>query len=224
MSERFNAAAVKAIFLDVDGTLRDTDDHYASLFERALRPLAGADRAPRLARRMVMRLEKPGNDALGLLDALGLDGPVGRLMEAIASRRPPRRVEPHLIAGVPAALAALAARYPLAVITVRGASATRAFLQASGLAEHIPLVVHGLSTRRTKPAAEPVLHACAHYSLPAAECVMVGDTTVDILAAKRAGAQAIGVLSGFGEEDELHQAGADLILPSVAELPAALGL
>ncbi len=215
---------IKAIFLDVDGTLRDTDDHYASLFARVLRPLLGAKRAPRLARTMVMRLEKPGNDALGLLDALGLDGPVGRLMEAIARRRPPRRVEPNLIAGVSAAVAQLAARYSLAVITVRGASATHAFLQASGLAQHIPLVVHGLSTRRTKPAAEPVQFACTHYGVQAAECVMVGDTTVDILAAKRAGAQAIGVLSGFGEEDELRAAGADHILPSVADLPAVFGL
>ncbi|UYN89993.1 MAG: HAD family hydrolase [Anaerolineales bacterium] len=222
-NETFNSATVKAIFLDVDGTLRDTDDHYASLFARGLRPL-GSERANRLARRMVMRLEKPGNDALGLLDALGLDGPIGRLMEAAAARRPPRLLDPHLIAGIPAAVEALAARYPLAVITVRGASATHAFLQASGLAAHIPLVVHGLSTRRTKPAAEPVLHACTHYGVQAAECVMVGDTTVDVLAAKRAGAQAIGVLSGFGEEDELRLAGADLILPSVAELPAVFGL
>lgn len=222
-NETFNSATVKAIFLDVDGTLRDTDDHYASLFARGLRPL-GSERANRLARRMVMRLEKPGNDALGLLDALGLDGPIGRLMEAAAARRPPRLLDPHLIAGIPAAVEALAARYPLAVITVRGASATHAFLQASGLAAHIPLVVHGLSTRRTKPAAEPVLHACTYYGVQAAECVMVGDTTVDMLAAKRAGAQAIGVLSGFGEEDELRLAGADLILPSVAELPAVFGL
>lgn len=222
-NESFNPGAVKAIFLDVDGTLRDTDDHYASLFARALRPLLGR-RAPQAARSMVMRLEKPGNDALGLLDALGLDGPVGRLMEAIARRRPPRRVDPNLIAGIPAAVAALGGRYPLAVITVRGASATHAFLQASGLAAHIPLVVHGLSTRRTKPAAEPVHHACTQFGVQAAECVMVGDTVVDVLAAKRAGAQAIGVLSGFGEEDELRQAGADLILPSVAELPGVFGL
>lgn len=221
--ENFNPTAVKAIFLDVDGTLSDTDDHYASLFERALRPLFGR-RAPQVARTMVMRLEKPGNDALGLLDALGLDGPVGRLMEAIARRRPPRRVEPNLIQGALGAVTALAAQYPLAVITVRGASATHAFLQASGLAQHIPLVVHGLSTRRTKPAAEPVQYACRHYGVKPAECVMVGDTTVDILAAKRARAQAIGVLSGFGEEDELRQAGADLILPSVAELPGVFGL
>lgn len=218
----FRVENVRAVFLDVDGTLRDTDDHYVALFERALRPLAGPGRAPRLARSMVMRLEKPGNDALGLLDAFGLDGPIGRLTEALARRRPVPLSPPHVIPGVLEAVQRLAGQFPLAVITVRGATATHAFLQASGLLSHIPLVVHGLSTRRTKPHAEPVQFASQHYGLQPQECVMVGDTTVDILAAKRAGAQAIGVLSGFGEEDELRQAGADLILPSVAELPEIL--
>ena len=44
------------------------------------------------------------------------------------------------------------------------------------------------------------------------ECLMVGDTTVDIRAGKSAGAQTVGVLCGFGTERELRRAGADLNL------------
>jgi phosphoglycolate phosphatase len=47
---------------------------------------------------------------------------------------------------------------------------------------------------------------------------MIGDTTVDIRAGKAAGAQAVGVLCGFGEEAELRQLGADLILKSTSDL------
>jgi len=47
---------------------------------------------------------------------------------------------------------------------------------------------------------------------------MVGDTPVDIRAARRAGAWAIGVLCGFGEPRELRRAGAHLILPSTGDL------
>ena len=49
-------------------------------------------------------------------------------------------------------------------------------------------------------------------------CLMIGDTPVDILTGKNAGAQTVGVLCGFGEEKELEQAGADLILNSTADL------
>ncbi len=52
---------------------------------------------------------------------------------------------------------------------------------------------------------------------------MIGDTAVDVQAGRAAGAQTVGVLSGFGEAYELEAAGADLILASVADLPAVLG-
>jgi phosphoglycolate phosphatase-like HAD superfamily hydrolase len=53
--------------------------------------------------------------------------------------------------------------------------------------------------------------------------VMVGDTPVDVLSGRRAGAWTIGVLCGFGEEAELWRAGAHLVLPSTADLLALVG-
>ena len=47
---------------------------------------------------------------------------------------------------------------------------------------------------------------------------MIGDTTVDIRAGISAGAQAVGVLCGFGEEPELLKMGAKLILKNTSEL------
>jgi phosphoglycolate phosphatase len=41
---------------------------------------------------------------------------------------------------------------------------------------------------------------------------------VDIISGKKAGAQTVGVLCGFGEELELRKAGADLILDTTADL------
>jgi phosphoglycolate phosphatase len=49
-------------------------------------------------------------------------------------------------------------------------------------------------------------------------CMMVGDTTVDIRAGKSAGAQTVGVLCGFGEEYELRKLGADVILEDTTKL------
>ena len=50
------------------------------------------------------------------------------------------------------------------------------------------------------------------------ECLMIGDTTVDIHAGKAAGCQTVGVLCGFGEEQELKDMGANLIISSTPEL------
>jgi phosphoglycolate phosphatase-like HAD superfamily hydrolase len=47
---------------------------------------------------------------------------------------------------------------------------------------------------------------------------MIGDTVFDIRAGKAAGAQTVGVLCGFGEQAELRQAGADLILEKPSDL------
>jgi len=47
---------------------------------------------------------------------------------------------------------------------------------------------------------------------------MIGDTTVDIHAGKSAGAQTVGVLCGFGEEKELKEMGADLILSNTHQV------
>lgn len=47
---------------------------------------------------------------------------------------------------------------------------------------------------------------------------MIGDTTLEILSGKRAGAQTVGLLCGLGTERELRRAGADLILNDLHEL------
>ena len=49
---------------------------------------------------------------------------------------------------------------------------------------------------------------------------MVGDSGMDVRAAKAAGMLAIGVLSGFGEERDLRDA--DLVVGSTAQLGAWL--
>jgi phosphoglycolate phosphatase-like HAD superfamily hydrolase len=72
--------------------------------------------------------------------------------------------------------------------------------------------------RRTKPHPDPILWTAEQLEITSRDCLMVGDTTVDIRAARSAGAQSVGVLSGFGSERELRRAGADVILRDVTGL------
>jgi phosphoglycolate phosphatase len=73
-----------------------------------------------------------------------------------------------------------------------------------------------------KPHPEPLFFAAKAMAVKPQECLMIGDTTIDIRTGVAAGAQTVGVLCGFGTEDELRRAGANLILRTTSDLLAVL--
>lgn len=220
-----NIEKIRAICFDVDGTLSDTDDMLQQRLERLLYPfwflLKGGD-VSRAARRLVMASESPANFLIGLPDRIGLDDEIFALFDWLARHtgRPPKKF--LIIPGVQEMLAVLAARYPLAVVSARDARTTGHFLDQFDLRRHFQVIVTAQTCEHTKPYPDPVLYAAEKMGVSPEACLMVGDTTVDIRAGRRAGAQTVGVLCGFGEEDELRRAGADLILASTADLLAVL--
>jgi HAD superfamily hydrolase (TIGR01509 family) len=72
----------------------------------------------------------------------------------------------------------------------------------------------------TKP--EPDLLTAAMEKAGDEEAVMVGDTTWDCEAAKRAGIQTVAVLTGGFSEAELREAGATAVFQSMEELRGSL--
>ncbi|MBN1921549.1 MAG: HAD family hydrolase [Anaerolineae bacterium] len=212
---------VRAWLFDLDGTLMDTDDQSVAVLARRLRFL-GAARAQQLARRLIMFSETPSNAALTFLDVLHLDSAAFALEKRFTHAR--HGYSFKIIEGTTPMLTQLGRRYPLAVVSTRGAAAAEAFLAQHNLTPLFPVVVTRETTRRLKPHPAPVQYAAQALGLKPEECVMVGDTTVDIVSARRAGAWAIGVLCGFGEEKELWRAGAHLVLPSTADLLAIQAL
>jgi HAD superfamily hydrolase (TIGR01509 family) len=217
---------IQAICFDVDGTLRDTDDQYAAKFRRILTPFKSL--IPRrdvaaLARRLVMFIEAPANFLVGIPDRLHLDDEIAALGEWLVRRGITRyKHEYPVIPGIREMLERLHTRYPLAIVSARPQRGTLGFVEHSGFAPLFACVAHGQTTRRAKPAAQPVLWAAAQMGVSPQNCLMVGDTTVDIRAGRAAGAQTLGVLCGFGERAELLKRGADEILDSTAQLADAL--
>ncbi|KAF0107499.1 MAG: phosphoglycolate phosphatase [Anaerolineaceae bacterium] len=220
-----HVSRIRAICFDVDGTLSDTDDMYVRKLERILRPVRFLFRdhdAHRAARRFVMWSETPGNFLYGIPDSLGLDDDIAVVMEWLNRRRPRPMKHFMLIPGVKEMLQALSGRYPLSVVSARDEKSTRVFLDQFDLTQFFPVIVTALTAERTKPYPDPVLHAAKAMGVPPEACLMVGDTTVDIRAGVKAGAQTVGVLCGFGEQAELRRRGADMILASTPELAQAL--
>jgi len=217
---------VRAICLDVDGTLNDTDDRMTDKMARWLAPLdlmIGKSGRQKLARRLVMALESPVNLLYYLADSLGLDNLAARMFR---SSDPPKMEKTvfQIIPGVPVMLEILDQHYKLAIVSARGQASTQAFLAQYKLQGHFAAIISAQSCRYTKPYPDPVLAAAEQMQVQAQECLMVGDTVVDIKAGRRAGAQTVGVLCGFGTERELRRAGVDAILATTGELIPLLGL
>ena len=80
---------------------------------------------------------------------------------------------------------------------------------------------HSGDVERTKP--QPDLVATALDKAGGGPAVMVGDSTWDCEAAKRAGVPTVAVLTGGFSEGELRDAGAKAVFPSLSDLLAHLG-
>ena len=208
---------IKALCFDVDGTLSDTDDYYAHKIAAFL-PSSLVRDPVHTARRIVMWVESPGNALLGFADRIGLDDEMVAVIDWLNRHRKSPLKKYLIVPGVEEMLKRLYGRYPMSVVSARDGKSTMRFLTQFDLSKYFDPIVTGLSAAHTKPYPDPILLAAEKMGVRAEECLMIGDTTVDIRAGKAAGAQTVGVLCGFGEEPELKQLGADLILKSTADV------
>ena len=210
---------IKALCFDVDGTLSDTDDYYANKIAGFLPAFLFRDPV-QTARRLVMWIESPGNAMLGFADRIGIDDEMVAIIDWLNRHRerPPKQY--LIVPGVEEMLTQIQGRYPMSIVSARDEKSTLRFLTQFDLCKYFDVIVTALSAPHTKPYPDPILLAAERMGVQPQECLMIGDTTVDMRAGKAAGAQAVGVLCGFGEEAELRQLGADLILKSTADLTA----
>lgn len=212
-----NLPLIKALCFDVDGTLSDTDDMYARKVTPYL-PRSLFHDPDHTARRLVMWVESPGNALLGFADKVGVDDEMGSVINWVSRAQPNTTRKFLLIPGVEEMLAALKGRYPMSIVSARHEKSTMRFLEQFDIVKYFDVIVTGLSAPHTKPFPDPIFMAADKMGVKPSECLMVGDTTVDIRAGKAAGAQTLGVLCGFGEEDELREMGADMIISNTHQL------
>lgn len=57
-----------------------------------------------------------------------------------------------------------------------------------------------------KPSPQAVLEIMKHFDVRAEECIYIGDSIVDIKTAKNANVKSIGVLWGYGKEEDVKKA------------------
>jgi HAD superfamily hydrolase (TIGR01549 family) len=211
---------VEGIIFDLDGTLLALRAAPGAELARLLGRLPGIARPDELARRLWVLSETPTNYAMLLLGRARLERHLSHWI-AMARRMKGIAGQEGLVAvaGAADAVASLADRFALAVVTSRGRRDAAAFLDRSGLAPHFRVVVTRDDVWRLKPHPAPLRKAASALGLPVERTLLVGDMSVDMRSARRGGAIAVGVASGFSTKEELQRAGADWVLDSVRDLP-----
>ena len=212
---------IRAICFDIDGTLSDTDNQMITRIEPWFKPLRlifSHYKVHKFIRRIVMGVEAPVNVVYGLLDRLGLDLVLIKIMTQYSGKGFRKKRAFLLMTGVKKTLEILSDRFPLAIISARDEASAREFLSEFHLESFFKVVVTSQTCPHTKPFPDQLIYAARLMNICPEDCLMVGDSPIDIRTGQRAGAQTVGVLCGFGTRKELIHAGADLIIPHTSDL------
>jgi HAD superfamily hydrolase (TIGR01509 family) len=108
-------------------------------------------------------------------------------------------------------------KVPHAIATSGHMETAQHTLKILGVGPKVPIVTRD-QVQHAKPDPDLFLAAAERLSCPITECIVVGDSVWDLLAARRARALGVGLLSGGYGEDELVRAGAYRVYQDPADL------
>lgn len=208
---------VRAIIFDVDGTLVDSLAAYRIVANRAAGPygLTITDAMVRDAlntTRHFWDLAVPADmpDRAAAIEALRSDA--GRLWPDVL--REHGRMFPDA-AGALRALRDRGTRFGIMTGSRRGSLDP---IRRAGCLHLFDAVVTGEDVRRRKPDPEGLLACAARLQVAPREAAYLGDTPLDMQAARAAGMFAVGLLTGAGDSAMLSAAGADRLIGSLGWL------
>jgi len=111
----------------------------------------------------------------------------------------------------------------LALVTNKPYAFIDPLLKGLGLDELFTLCLGGDSLSKKKPDPMPLLEACKVLEVDPKEAVMIGDSKNDILAAKAAKIQSIGVSYGYNYNEEIETYLPEAVVDDIYECVALLG-
>jgi HAD superfamily hydrolase (TIGR01509 family) len=206
-----------AVLFDLDGTLIDSNYHHVSTWSRTLRqagvtiPMWKVHRRIGMSGKSFLKELLREQNLTGKLNLESLEKTHDRLF---------RREIPGLapLPGANELLRHLAQqRIRMAIATTGGRAQTKRLL------EHLKLpggteIVTGDDVAKAKPSPDIFVAAAQKLNVPIQDCIVVGDSVWDLLAAGRKSALGVGVLSGGYGQEELERAGAFRVYSDVADM------
>ena len=209
-----------SFLFDLDGTLIDSVYQHVIAWRHALSRLDIDLSVWRIHRRIGM---SGGLFVSALMRETGISlsaADIEMLQEAHAAEYLAQAYSVRPLPGAADLLGALTARKVPWMIATSGRMATaRLALPMLRLPADTFMVTRDL-VRRAKPDPDLFLAAAAQLGVNARDAMVVGDSVWDLLAARRAGAIGIGLMSGGYGREELERAGAYRVYADPAEMLA----
>lgn len=182
---------VRAVLLDMDGTLLDTERVYFDSLVAALNAHGFTDDVVPLCQAMV---GLPGPECEALLHArYGQDFPLAEINKAFIARRDER-----FEAGLPVKRGAVelldalrAAEYPMAIVTSSSRRTADAHLRLAGIHDRFAAILTRDDVVQGKPSPDLYLLAASRFGAKPEACVAVEDSNHGVAAALAAGAITI---------------------------------
>lgn len=217
---------VKAVLIDLDGTLLDTAPDLADA-----------------ANAMLAELDRPRLPADAIRDYIGkgIANLVGRCLgypgesDAPDARAALTAFKRHYAAvngrhtyiypGVVEGLRAMrAGGFKLACVTNKAAAFTEPLLEIMGLAQYFDMSVSGDTLPEKKPHPLPFLHICSGFGIEPQQALVIGDSRNDVAGARAAGCPVFCVSYGYSEGEDVRELGCDAIVSSLEEASRRIAL
>ena len=212
-------AGARAVFFDFDFTLADSSEGIVVCMNHALGRL-GLPPAPADAIRCTIGLDL--NTAFGILAGEEWRSREGEFLEHFIRKADEVMVaSTSFLPGAPRVLRTLHdAGYRVGVVTTKYRHRVEDALERDGMRAFVEVVVGADDVPRPKPAPDGLLQAAAWLGIPTGDCVFVGDSEVDAMAAQAAGVAFVAVLSGTTTEEEFARYPTRAVLDGVGEVVA----
>ncbi len=209
---------VRAVLLDLDGTLIDTVGDIATAANMMRSALGFAPLEPTLITTFVGK-GIPNLVARTLQDAVGEVGPTALKVAVANFERQYEKVfgdTSRPFPGVMDGLNALQTKgFRLGCVTNKAEKFTRPLLERTGLAGYFEITISGDTLAEKKPHPMPLLHAAGHFGVPPAQMLLIGDSVNDAEAARAAGSPVFIVPYGYNEGQELRGLDCDAFIDDV---------
>lgn len=215
----------RCLLFDLDGTLVDSRADLVKSVNLAIAEMG----MPALEDQLVMTFVGEGIQLLierALEAALGRAPQQNETQEALVKYR--RHYREHLLDETrpyPEVESVLEyfADLPKGVVTNKPVDFSLMVLEGLGLSGHFAAIIGGDSLPRRKPSPEPALEAARLCERDPRECLLIGDSRIDIEAGRAAGMTTCGFVAGFRGRDELVKAEADVLIERFGELRDLVG-